>query len=1268
MSANDGTFDRGSLVGNATVPRLTLAQIRGTVRRSDPDGTHNQPFWTGLSGKTILLNVGTQQAGVVTSLTITFTSDNYADAITEINSISPTDIRWSEAGGFACIQSIHAGDKNWLQVTGGTALSVLGMVADPAPGGFSQAGDLAPASPTKQQANPPTTELLAFDENLTSSTVNRAIIGAMAGLDRMSGDLNREVAVWRLVAMKFSSSSLILNSFSDANIRISSAALKQALADGFAYEDVVQLLNSSRKAYYKATSPVTRLKATGVSYGAGTSTSAITWGTPGGNLLTTTAAIQSLKQAAVNITSIQGATIEADSATFVTNRVQPGDIISIKSASNTVPFNHDGEFVITTVIDETHITVRPMGPNETLVDATEDRPLALNLTTSAGENYGTVQVYIGYSVPLGGKAATTGDCLVIDTNVSESDGTQVWARLPIAMTLRDAIVNGFLGDVAFDLDPQIAYLNVANEFALLNTFDAGISIPTLADLGGGLRNARVQLPITVSESTPLDPVAEQTGVNFGVNSFSTRVYFQTSTGGLTITTNAKYFPGSGNWQKDTTTADSTRVDILPSGITYSTQLAADPSIWADNAWKQIPFKMNIDDLTVDANALVARFQVQAPGGISVNRTLLLETKGTFDEGGGTFIYTRMYVETLGGGYSITSNARWDGTDWNKDVSGFVASHFYMVAGQFHVETRKSTSNAAWDDSSWDGTPGRMTLDAINAILRLPGQAAFDNVPGETSGIGSVPILSFDGSANSPNLVRFLRAATSSLDHTNIYFTPTGEMYISFGCHWEQATTHWVSDITGSGGGGGQLIKFSENRIVVYGKSSGTSWADSDPPTAGGWETKALDVQDLISTVNGTMKLGTGLGVYSGGALPQEAEQPRLAADLPVSIAGDTTLKFTKIMEWGTSGSEKFRLYVGYGNKEQRLTYNAQWSGDSSGWGPDTGSPTSNPSFAIELGKQFRMMTKADTSGGTWAESAWDPIPFVTDIPTGQTTLQVPKVSLANPLLVMADGAGNIRHLYDHNGYPVGRRSEFREEWQTGGTTTVLTGGSPPYNVGAGHQGSPSLVSNAPTKFQINGTGGSGGWGIGADSKILSNAIGFGPGTGTADKLYLQSIMSLCVKQNFMDLVLEWEAYSPAGVGDSNVFMGLFQDYGTMSTSNNAVWFKRPTGVSVWHTQTIAGGTVTDNNTAFSPSTSDYQRFRIEVHGSASAIGAFHSGSDVVFFFINETLVATHTANVYANGQQVSIGFGIENTSSSTADLEIGPVYATWNRFPSLPAL
>lgn len=965
----DNRFARGNLSGNTTVPRLTLPQIRGTVRRLDPDGSHAQPYWAGLSGTSLVIEVGTMGGGVINTVTVNFTSNFYAAAIAAVNAVAPSDVKWLESDGFACLQDQHSGGKNYMKILSGSAAAIFGVPLYPAPGGFSRAGDFVPAIADETQKNPQTTELLAHDENLTTSNINRAIAGSLQGVDQALADLDREIAVWRTVDFIFDGSSgLVQATSATANLRLNTAAIAQALADGYSYPDIIQILDTSHQAYYRS-SPATRVLASGVGYGAGTpSSGAITWGTPSAKSVDTTAAAQSLKQSAQVIGSILGDTLYVPTATFVTNRVQPGDHALISGSNNDFPFNHNGEFVVIDVPDEEHIVLRAMGYVETKVVPANDAPPAVNSILSVGTSYGSLSVYIGWSFPLGGKASTSSDSLHIAVTSSDSAGTHAWVRMPTSMTLREVISNGLIDRASFETDPQIAYKNKTNEFALLNTFDSGISIPTLADLGGGLRNARVQLPITISESTPLDPVVEQTGVNFGANSFSTRVYFQTGTGGITITTNAKYFPGSGNWQKDTTTANSTRVDILPSGITYSMQLSTDASIWADGSWTQIPFKMNIDDLTVDANALVARFVVRAPGGISVDRTLLIETKGTFDEGGGSFIYTRMYVDSLGGGYTITSNARWDGTNWNKDVSGFVASHYFMVAGQFHAETRKSTSNSAWDDSSWDGVPGRLVLDAINASLRLPGQLAFDNVPGEASGIGSVPILSFDGSANSPNLVRFLRASTSSLSHTNIYFTPTGEMYISFGCHWEQALTKWVSDITAGGGGGGQLIKFSENRIAIYAKGTGVAnWTDTDPPTSGGWDTKAIDIQDLVSTVNGAVKFGGSLAPATASLT--QVQTARLLADIPTTITGDATLELTKLMEWGTSGSMKWRMYVGTSKKEWRLTFNAQWMGDSAGWTADIGSTSSNPAYTYSLGDKLRMTTKTNTTAA-WADNAW----------------------------------------------------------------------------------------------------------------------------------------------------------------------------------------------------------------------------------------------------------------------------------------------------------
>lgn len=736
MGANDGTFERGSAIGNTTVPRLSQPQIRGTTRRSDPDGSHAAPFWTGLASTSLTIEVGTFQAGAVTTTTVSFTTNNYADALAAVNSAGGSDFHWLEIGGFICIQSLHSGDKNYLRVTGGTAAAILGIAIDPAPGGYSQAGDLASSSPTNLQSNPPQTKLVAQDESLTSGVVNRAIVGSLSGLDRIVHDLSREVAVWRLVALKFASAGgLILNSTSDANIRISTGALKQALADGYAAEDVIQILNSSRKAYYKATSPVTRVKATGIAYGPGSGTGAITWGTPGsGNLLTTTAAVQSLKQAATGITILSGQTVTAPSATFITNRVQPGDIASIKSASNLTPFNHSGEFVVVEVISETQLVLRPMGPNETLVDATEDKPAALNET---GSGFGTIQVYVGYSVPMGGQAATGTDFVYIETNVSDSTGTQAWARLPVAMTLREAIVNGFLADVAFDLDPQIAYLNTANTFALLNTFLAGISVGAVPSAP----NTPLVLLDTATNNSTFQLVSETSADS---NGRRIRVYANPA-GGYIISNGCSY--ASGTWTSDVGGGGGSAVVYGNGNLSglYNTASATwlDSSGWTGNLFTLNSAKLDVpSSIEVGgesssqslASANTPRINFPLPATITGDATLIFTLAAEWGPFNGTGLSPlfRLYVSAVTGEYRLTYNALWGGdtTGWTRDSASFVAFAWSMKFGVLTALQRLTTDSSPWAETSWS-TKNLTTNDNV-IIQPVTGTALLAQVSGTTN--------------------------------------------------------------------------------------------------------------------------------------------------------------------------------------------------------------------------------------------------------------------------------------------------------------------------------------------------------------------------------------------------------------------------------------------------------------------------------------------------------------------------------------------------------
>lgn len=847
MSDTESRFSRGSLLGNASVPLLSQPQIRGTIRRSNPDGGHTQPYWTGLASTSLVVEVGTTTGGILSTVTINFSTNNYNDAVAAVNAAAPTHVRWLESDGFPCVQDVHSGGKNYMRVTGGTAAAIFGMAVDPIPGGYSRAGDLAPAPADKQQSNPQTTLLLSHDENLTTSGINRAIVGALRGVDQALNDLDREVAVWRTVDCVFEASGgLRLNLLADptlSNLRVSSEAVAQALADGYAVADIVQVLNTSRQSYYLGT-PITRLVATDLTYGNGSpSNGAITWGTPGGSARRTytAAAAQSLKQAAASITAVVGDTLVVPSATFVTNKVQPGDHVVIASSNNDTPFNHNGEFVVVAVPSETRLVVRPLGPVETKVDSTNDAPPALNTVLGGGLSFGTVAVYVGWYFRLSGKAGTASDSLRIQTSQSDTAGVHAFVRLPIAMTLREVISNGLIDNASFSLDGQIAYKNLANEFLLRNQFDTGITLPTMPANGGSPLLSKILAPFTTDDDPRFVLVTQSNGVDVSGANYPMRVYYNREVGGITITSNSRHNRGSDVWTKDVNGTVADRIDIGPAGIKIFHQTAADNSVITSEAWPQIPLTVNTADLATNAGALVPRFLIPSSStGVGTTKyNLLFENKNTDNN-----IITRFYIKNNTGGYAISMNARWDNTNWNKDVNGLVASKFELDGnGALNFLFRQAGTNTAWADtvgSGWNGA-GSFTDDIVNGAATITGQIGVGTV------LGTSPIFNMDGSIHSPDLSKLLRTATSIGTSSSIYVTPAGDFYISYGCHWDQPTNRWVSEIAITGGG--SALKLSATGIDFLQKSSGANWTDVDPGGAG-WDALPLRVNSANAAVQG----------------------------------------------------------------------------------------------------------------------------------------------------------------------------------------------------------------------------------------------------------------------------------------------------------------------------------------------------------------------------------------------------------------------------------
>ena len=246
-----------------------------------------------------------------------------------------------------------------------------------------------------------------------------------------------------------------------------------------------------------------------------------------------------------------------------------------------------------------------------------------------------------------------------------------------------------------------------------------------------------------------------------------------------------------------------------------------------------------------------------------------------------------------------------------------------------------------------------------------------------------------------------------------------------------------------------------------------------------------------------------------------------------------------------------------------------------------------------------------------------------------------------------DEAGNGRHLIDHNGYPLGRRSEVREEW-----SRTANG-----NLGAG----PVLIQAG--LWQVDGTAAIGQTFLASPDTVIG-ARSLALTCSAASKI--EAFHVPMAKYPGLVAVLEWEAMiNQDGAGNNaQTIMGWFDDPVTPAASVDKVWFSKAAADAKWTCET--SGSSQTAEVAVNPVANVYQQFRIELHGSASPIGII-AGAARALFFVNATLVAS-LGNVFADNLSPFMGFAINNGAGADHILTVGPVLLTFNRFASLAAL
>lgn len=402
MSSDQNKYGVPHLIGGTNLPKDANPAIRGSVRREDPDA-NPAPHFTGLNGTTLNLDYSPTGAQA-----INFTSDDLDDAITTINAVDAANLEATDDNGYLRLRNLNGGSKNYLKIISGDAAPLLGFRIDPLPGSASFAGEIStsPAGSQTGQDNPHGTALVASDEDLSSSGINRAIIGALLHVERIAGDLDLETLVIKEVAV-----TVLDHPISGEKVfRLQDPALRIPIrgfginvsnpAAGLLDSQLMMMEHTAGQSHefidLSDAAPFGRIA--GVFYDDLTNTLDDTvtfaaWGTPDGKSIFSKAASAD-KHAATAITTIDGDIINVSGATFQALDCSPGDTVLLESATNNDPFNHDGEFIITEVFDEETIRVRP----KSLFDRTfssSETPRGLNQNLPGGTSYGTLKVLIG---------------------------------------------------------------------------------------------------------------------------------------------------------------------------------------------------------------------------------------------------------------------------------------------------------------------------------------------------------------------------------------------------------------------------------------------------------------------------------------------------------------------------------------------------------------------------------------------------------------------------------------------------------------------------------------------------------------------------------------------------------------------------------------------------------------------------------------------------------------------------------------------------------
>lgn len=274
---------------------------------------------------------------------------------------------------------------------------LIGFAVSPHPSAKVTAGDLASTSPRAMtQGNRPLSSFIARGEDRTSESFNRALHSLAKNLDNHQVKLGNVVAVPVVLEIPSGSARFVVDPTTG---EITAVDLRSGFVDALdgvlatdtfvgASEGYTASLQNIAKYFSVLDSEWKEILADSedgtATVGIGTVAYAPT-GSSGGlstfnsdgssdtalavssvfNSYRNALGSSSTKQASVGVTRIiDGATIVCDSASFVTDLVEPGDIVEISGALDESPTTNNGTYLVDAVISEKEIIIRPADPDD----------------------------------------------------------------------------------------------------------------------------------------------------------------------------------------------------------------------------------------------------------------------------------------------------------------------------------------------------------------------------------------------------------------------------------------------------------------------------------------------------------------------------------------------------------------------------------------------------------------------------------------------------------------------------------------------------------------------------------------------------------------------------------------------------------------------------------------------------------------------------------------------------------------------------------------